>query len=65
MFDGEGFKIWQYHMEIIFEAKEILKIIDGTLPRPLHVATVVLTVEQKRELSTWDLGNVKGRTFIS
>ena len=45
MFDGEGFTIWRYQMEIIFEAKEILEIVDGTLPRPLYDNTIVLTDE--------------------
>ena len=33
MFDGEGFTIWRYQLEIILEAKEILGIVDGSIPR--------------------------------
>jgi hypothetical protein len=29
MFDGEGFPVWSYHMEIVFEAKELLRVVQG------------------------------------
>ena len=65
MFDGDDFTIWRYQMEIIFEAKEILEIVDDTLSKPLHLPTAILIVEQKEELWIWNLDNAKAWMLIS
>ena len=52
-------------MEIIFEAKEILEIVDGTLLQPFHGTTIIFLIAEQEEECTWDLENAKGRMLIS
>jgi hypothetical protein len=30
VFNGIGFSLWKYHMEIVFEAKDILGVVKGS-----------------------------------
>lgn len=39
VFDGDKFVIWKYHMEICFEDKEIMPIVDNTIPKPHETTT--------------------------
>lgn len=34
VFDGDKIAVWKYHMEICFEEKDIMPIIDGIVPKP-------------------------------
>lgn len=34
VFDGNKFAIWKYHMEICFDEKDIMPIVDDIVPKP-------------------------------
>ena len=31
VFNGDKFAVWKYHMEICFEDKDVMRIVNGTL----------------------------------
>ena len=37
-FDGEKFSVWKFHMEICFEDKDVMPIVNGTIPKPKDTA---------------------------
>ena len=34
MFDGAKFPVWKFYMELCFSTKEVMSIVDGTVPQP-------------------------------
>jgi len=34
MFDGTKFPVWKFYMELCFSTKEVMPIVDGTVPQP-------------------------------
>jgi hypothetical protein len=69
IFDGTGFSVWKYHMEIVFEAKGILEVVKGLEKMPtFHTAITddrpFIEAEQTRILD-WNKKNAKGRMLIS
>ena len=65
MFDGTQFSVWKYHMEIVFEAKKVLKVVSGFGKRPTPTDPTNLTPEELRQIDAWDDKNANARMFIS
>jgi hypothetical protein len=69
MFDGEGFPIWSYHVEIFFEAKQLLHVVQGTKKRSTFPTAIAndreLTPTEEVKVSDWDKKNAKARMVIS
>ena len=58
VFDGDKFAVWKYHLEICFEDKEIMPIVNGTIPKPPETAT-------EAEKVAWRKANAQARRMIS
>lgn len=58
VFDGDKFAVWKYHMEICFEEKEVMRIVDGTIPKPPDGAS-------DAEKAAWNKANTQARRMIS
>ena len=58
VFDGDKFAIWKYHMEICFEEKDIMSVVNGRVPRPPNNAPDV-------EKVAWQKTNTQVRCMIS
>jgi isopropylmalate/homocitrate/citramalate synthase len=65
MFDGHGFSIWKYHMEIIFKAKDVLHVVNGTEKRPTAAEPAAPTELEKERISAWQKKNSEARMLIS
>ena len=64
MFDGTQVSIWKYHMEIIFEAKKVLRVVTGLEQRPIPVNLAILTADELKRIEAWDEKNANARMFI-
>lgn len=58
VFDGDKFVRWKYHMENCFEEKDIMPIINGTVPKPPDGAPDVEKMAQQK-------ANTQARRMIS
>lgn len=58
VFDGDKFTVWKYHMEIYFEEKDIMPIVNGTIPKPPDGAP-------DAEKIAWQKANTQARHMIS
>lgn len=58
VFDGDKFAVWKYHMEICFDEKDIMPIVDGTIPKPADGAP-------EAEKAAWQKGNTLASRMIS
>ena len=58
VFDGGKCAVWKYHMEICFDDKEIMPIVNGTIPRPPDNAT-------EAEKTAWQKANTLTKRMIS
>ena len=58
VFDGDKFAVWKYYMEICFEEKEVMRIVDGTIPKPPDGAS-------DAEKAAWNKANMQARRMIS
>ena len=65
MFNGTQFSVWKYHIEIIFEAKKVLKVVLGFDKRIIPIDPENITPEELIKLDTWDEKNANARMFIS
>ena len=58
VFDGDKFPVWKYHMEICFADKDVMRIIDGTVPKPPDGAS-------DAEKTAWYKADTQARRMIS
>jgi hypothetical protein len=69
MFDRTGFSVWKYHMEIVFEAKGLLSIVQGSEKQPTFPASIAnnrsLDEAEQTKLDEWKRRNAKARMIIS
>ena len=65
MFDGTQFSMWKYHMEIVFEAKKVLRVVSRLDKRPTPVDPVNVTPHELSQIDTWDEKNANAHMFIS
>lgn len=56
--DGDKFAIWKYHMEIYFDEKDIMPIVNGTNPKPPDGAP-------EAERVAWSKTNTQARRIIN
>ena len=58
VFDGDKFAVWKYHMELCFDEKDIMPIVNGTILKQQ-------TMHQKRKKTTsWRKCNTLARRMI-
>jgi hypothetical protein len=69
VFDITRFSLWKYHIEIVFEAKDILGVVKGFEQKPTFPTTVTenrpLTEAEQSKVIEWNKKNTKGRMLIS
>ena len=65
MFDGVQFSVWKYHMEIVFEAKKVLRVVSGIEHRPVPVNPANITEIELQQIEAWNDKNANARMFIS
>ena len=58
VFDDDKFTVWKYHMKICFEDKDIMPILNGTVPKPPNNALDV-------EKLAWRKANAQARCMIN
>jgi hypothetical protein len=57
-FDGDKFPVWKYYMEIWFDDRDVLPVVDGTIPKPPDDAP-------DAEKLAWQKANKTARRLIS
>ena len=58
VFDGDKFPIWKFYMENNFDAKDILRVVDGTIPKPPVTAS-------EADKAAWNKANALAKSMIS
>ena len=65
MFDGTQFSIWKYHMEIVFEAKKVLRVVSGQDKCHVPVNLTDISPQELIQIESWHEKNANARMFIS
>ena len=65
MFDGTQFSVWKYHMEIVSEAKKVLRVVFSVEQRLDPVNPASITPDELIQIDAWNEKNANARMFIS
>ena len=57
VFDGSKFPVWKFYMELCFSTREVMSIVDGTIPRPGDDAPEI-------EKAAWQKGDNLAKQLI-